>query len=415
MANSTEIIQDIAERTPEPTRQVGPVEQKVQDISENLGVQSNTFLGLEISSWISLVFFLLALFIGYLLAGLITKQGLSIALRKFPKKIDHELLKRIFSDLRWLFVAWIATIAYGRLGFVRDDLRTLLGDLFYILELIFAYRIVSYSISLVEKWFRHGSIEDDREDELSPVISLLASSLRVFSFLVFLSILLSHFGINIAIFAAFLGIGGLAISLAARDTIADAISGFILLIDQPFRIGDRIEIQEVGTWGDVVNIGLRTTSIRTRDNRMVIVPNSILSSNQVVNYTFPDPYYRIQTHVGIAYGTDIEKLRTLIKETILKLDFVLTEKPVDVLYTDMGDSAMIFRVRWWIESYVDHRQSTDNVHTVLQAVFEKNGIESPFPTQTINMLLESKTVEKLAEESKGLKSSTNDAQSEKKA
>jgi small conductance mechanosensitive channel len=73
---------------------------------------------------------------------------------------------------------------------------------------------------------------------------------------------------------AALGLGGFAHSLAARDTIEDMIAGLIILIDQPFRVGDRIEIAGLGTWGDVTTIGMRTTSIRTRDNHMVIVPNS---------------------------------------------------------------------------------------------------------------------------------------------
>ena len=80
-------------------------------------------------------------------------------------------------------------------------------------------------------------------------------------------------------------------------------------MDQPFRIGHRIEIEEIDTWGDVVEIGTRTTKIRTRDNRMVIVPNSTIGNNQVVNYTFPDPRYRIQVDIGIGYGTDIKTVR----------------------------------------------------------------------------------------------------------
>ncbi|NIV28041.1 MAG: mechanosensitive ion channel, partial [Anaerolineae bacterium] len=181
---------------------------------------------------------------------------------------------------------------------------------------------------------------------------------------------------------------GLAISLAAKDTIADAIAGFIILVDRPFRIGDRIEIQEVGTWGDVVDIGLRTTRIRTRDNRLVIVPNSTIGSNQVVNYTYPDPRYRIQTHVSVAYGTEIETARRLIVETVQKVEGVLQEEPVDALYIEMGDSAMIFRVRWWIESYEDTRRMFDRVHTTLQQALDEAGIESPFPTQTLNVQLE---------------------------
>ncbi len=138
----------------------------------------------------------------------------------------------------------------------------------------------------------------------------------------------------------------------------------------------------------MVDIGLRTTRIRTRDNRLVIVPNSTIGSNQVVNYTYPDPRYRIQTHVSVAYGTEIETARRLIVETVQKVEGVLQEEPVDALYIEMGDSAMIFRVRWWIESYEDTRRMFDRVHTTLQQALDEAGIESPFPTQTLNVQLE---------------------------
>ena len=73
------------------------------------------------------------------------------------------------------------------------------------------------------------------------------------------------------------------------------------MVDQPFRVGDRIEIQKLGTWGDVVDIGLRSTRIRTSDNRLVIIPNNVISTDQIVNYSFPDPRYRIQLELAVGY------------------------------------------------------------------------------------------------------------------
>jgi MscS family membrane protein len=140
----------------------------------------------------------------------------------------------------------------------------------------------------------------------------------------------------------------------------------------------------------VTDIGLRTTRIRTRDNRMVIVPNSVIGANQVVNYSYPDPRYRIETHVGIAYGTDIETARRVIVEALQTVEGVLPDKPVDALYIEMGDHAMIFRVRWWIESYVDTRRVLDQVHTTLQHALDEAGIESPLPTQNVNVQLKSR-------------------------
>jgi small-conductance mechanosensitive channel len=212
-----------------------------------------------------------------------------------------------------------------------------------------------------------------------------------------ISVLLTHFGVNITAFAAALAVGGLALALAAKDVIADAIEGFIILVDRPFRIGDRIEIQDIGTWGDVTEIGLRTTRIRTRDNRVVIVPNSVIGANQVINYSYPDPRYRIQTHVGIGYGADLEAARQIIVDTIRQVQGVIPDQPVDALYIEMGDSARIIRVRWWIESYVDTRRMLDRVHTTVEHALDDAGVEMPFPTQSISLQLAPETASQLTQ------------------
>ena len=187
-------------------------------------------------------------------------------------------------------------------------------------------------------------------------------------------------------FAAALGLTGFAISLAAKDTIADIIAGMIIMVDQPFRVGDRIQIQDENTWDDVTDIGLRTTRIRTRDNRLVIVPNSIIGKNQIINYTFPDPNYRIQTHVGIAYGTDIMTARKIMIDAVRDVDGVLADKPVEALYIEMNNWAMVFRVRWWIETYADTRRMFDKVHSALQEALDEAGIKIPNDQLDLNLL-----------------------------
>ena len=118
---------------------------------------------------------------------------------------------------------------------------------------------------------------------------------------------------------------------------------------------------------------------------MVIVPNSVISKNQVVNYSYPDPQYRIQTHISISYGSDVEHVRQLIVDTVSQVEGVLQNKPIESLYIEMSDSAMIFRVRWWLESYIETRQMFDRVNTALQNAFDANGIELPNPIQTTKL------------------------------
>ncbi len=150
------------------------------------------------------------------------------------------------------------------------------------------------------------------------------------------------------------------------------------------------------------DIGLRTTKIRTRDNRMVIIPNSSIGNNQIVNYTYPDPRYRVQTHVDIAYGTDVEMVRALLIDTVSHVDGILEDKPVDALYFDMTGPAMRFRVRWWIESYMDARVILDRVHTAIQHALDEAGIDSPHFADNVNLIMEDETTQRLSKALKPL-------------
>jgi small-conductance mechanosensitive channel len=351
------------------------------------GLSRTAFLGLSATDWINLGISLVYVVVGYLLGTWLIRRILPRLARRTDTEFDDAFLAEAGPGLRWLVVLYVLQSATLRLTFVSAGLKTGLLDIYFVLTLALAFRILWRMVDLAERWYTERAARVGRSDELAPVITLLVRVGRVVLAILGVTILLSHFGVNVTGFAAALGVGGLAFSLAARDTIADAIAGFIILVDRPFRIGDRIEIQGEGTWGDVTDIGLRTTRIRTRDNRMVIVPNSVIGANQVINYSYPDPRYRIETHVGIAYGTDIETARKVIVDAVRDLQDVLPDKPVDALYIDMGDSAMIFRVRWWIESYVDTRRVVDRVHSALQRALDDAGIESPFPTQNVNMRL----------------------------
>ena len=196
-----------------------------------------------------------------------------------------------------------------------------------------------------------------------------------------------------------LGIGGLALSLAAQDTISDIINGVIILLDQPFRINDRIGVHELDTWGDVVDIGARTTRIRTRDNRLVIVPNSIIGRSQVVNYSFPDPRYRVETEIGIAYGSDLDRARAIILDTVRNVEGVLPGKPIEALFIEFGDSAIKILVRWWIHSFTDTRSMFDRVHSALYETLNQAEIEMPFTTFDLNLQMRStKTASETKEE-----------------
>lgn len=382
-------------RTPEPTATPGLIVEGVSKVAEKSGLAGESFLGLPVEDWISLGISLLIVLAGYLVGTWLIRRLLPRVVKRTGTKLDDHLLEAVGPGLRWLVVVLTLELATRQLSFLSPGLKTLLSDAYFVLALVMGGRITWRLIDLADAWYRQRLAEQGRLESLDAVMTLLVRLGRAIVGVVATSILLTHFGVNITAFAAAVAVGGLALALAAKDVIADAIEGFIILVDRPFRIGDRIEIQDVGTWGDVTEIGLRTTRIRTRDNRVVIVPNSVIGANQVINYSYPDPRYRIQTHVGIGYGADLEAARQIIVDTVRQVEGVLPDRPVDALYVEMGDSARIIRVRWWIESYIDTRRMLDRVHTAMEHALDEAGIEMPFPTQSISLELAPETASQL--------------------
>ena len=387
----------IPTRTPVPTATPDRLQRAVSEMAGRAGLGEVSILGLPPDNWLDLLTSVLMVFVGYIVGTWLIRRLLPRLARRTPTEFDDRLLAIVGSDIRWLVVLFILQFAIVRLSFISVVLKSISRDIIFLVALIIGLRIAWKLIKFAEQWFTEKASTAEREEEMTPVIKLFAILGRVFTVTVGFSILLSHFGIDVTLFLATLGISGLALSLGARDLITDLLGGITILIDRPFRIGDRIEIEAIDTWGDVIDIGLRTTRIRTRDNRLVIVPNANIASNEVINYTYPDPTYRFQTHVGVAYGTDVETVRRIIIGTVAQIEQVLSDQPVEALYVEMGDSAMIFRVRWWMGSYVDTRRILDKVHTNVQAALDSAGIKIPFPQRDLHLEIKPKMADALEE------------------
>lgn len=369
-----------------PTSTPGVITDIISDLTEATGLYQKTFLWIDVENWLNLsVSIIMAFVIGFLLSRLVY-FALEKAFARTETIYDDAFLKVIRHQISLVFIVVGFQIGTLRLPFIDVIIKQWLNQLFITIYVIAATIILWRLIDLVVDWYRN-EVEPDREaNQTDTFLLLLHRIARVLLITISAIMLLSLYNINVNALIAALGVGGLAISLAAQDTLSNVIAGVMIMIDQPFRVGDRIEIQGLGTWGDVVDIGLRTTRIRTRDNRLVIVPNNSIATDQVVNYTYPDPQYRIQIEIGVGYGQEIEAVRKIIIDAVSQVEGVLFDHPVDALYVEMGESAMTFRVRWWIESFVDTRRMFDAVNSALQIALDEAGVEMPFNTYDINIL-----------------------------
>ena len=385
----------LATRVVEATATPGPVAILVADYVQQAGIGATKFLGLSLANWIDLGISLLTILVGYALSAWIVNGLLPRLAKRTATTLDDKIIEAVGQDLRKLLLVIVIDFAVtAQLQLLRAATKSILDDVFFVLALFFVTRILWNVLDHSSDWFVRSRPAEHRR-EIEAIANMLVRVARGLLVLIVITVFLSNFGVNVTALTAILGIGGVAISLAAQDTVSDAIAGAIIMLDRPFLVGHRIEIQGAGTWGDVVDIGLRTTRIRTLDNRMIVVPNSLISKNQVVNYSYPDPSYRIQTHVDIAYGTDLEEVRALLVEAVTRVEGIQPDKPVEALYVDMSGSAMKFRVRWWIASYADTRRMFDRVHTALQKALDAAGIESPNMSSNINLMIDDDTTDKI--------------------
>jgi small-conductance mechanosensitive channel len=223
------------------------------------------------------------------------------------------------------------------------------------------------------------------QERLDPVITAARRFVGFMVLIVALSIALSHFGIDMNTLFIVLIITGIVISMAGNAVVSDALSGFIILVDQPFRVGDSIYIQDLDTWGDVLKIGERTTRIVTKDNRELIVPNSTMAKSPILNYTYPDTKYRLQTDIELAYGNDIEAIRKTATKAVRSVKDVLDDEPVNVYFLAFDASKRKMRVRWWIASFHNEYPVLDEVNAALEEAFAKAHIDLPSGTYDVNI------------------------------
>jgi small conductance mechanosensitive channel len=179
-----------------------------------------------------------------------------------------------------------------------------------------------------------------------------------------------------------LGIGSVAIGFAFRDILQNFLAGILLLLTQPFRIGDQIVASDYE--GTVEDIQTRATFIRTYDGRRVVIPNAdLFTDTVVVNTAFE--HRRLEYDVGIGYSDDVDRARGVILEAVRSTAGVLAEPAPDVLLIDFAPSSINLRVRWWIAppKRADALDARDKVLTAVKNQLTAHGIDLPFPTHQV--------------------------------
>ncbi len=259
---------------------------------------------------------------------------------------------------------------------------------FYILNVLYSVIAVIWALPLAKLsniFFQHALRKESDETGLrKDIIPLVENVVKIAIVIGFLTAFLMIWEVDITPLMASAGIAGLAIAIAAKDTLSNFFGGISVFIDRPYKLGDYIVLSE-GERGEVVKIGIRSTRIKTRDDVMVTVPNSLIANSKIVNESAPVPDYRIRIPISVAYGSDIDK----VQETLLGIaggnGNVLPDPAPRTRFREFGDSALLFELLCWVTEPAVRGRTIHDLNTTIYKKFIEQGIIIPFPQRDVHL------------------------------
>ncbi len=214
------------------------------------------------------------------------------------------------------------------------------------------------------------------------VIPLIENVWKVLIILGSLMVVLSIWKVNITPLIASAGIVGAAVAFAAKDTLANFFGGISVFLDKPYKIGDYV-VLDGGERGEVVNIGIRSTRIKTRDDVLITIPNSIIANTKIINESAPIPKFRVRVPASVAYGSDIEQVEDILTHVALHNENVLKDPEPRVRLRAFGDSSLNFELLCWAKEPALRGSTIHELNKEIYKKFHDEGIVIPFPHRTV--------------------------------
>jgi small-conductance mechanosensitive channel len=251
-----------------------------------------------------------------------------------------------------------------------------------LLALVLLFGLVVVVERVVRRYFttrvlRRTHLEPAMQFALARVIGYSLLALGFF-------ISLQMVGVNLTSLSFLAGAVGVGFGFGLQNIISNFISGLIILAERPIKIGDRVEIG--GVAGQVREISLRSTTVVTNDNIAIIVPNADFITQRVTNWSYEDPRVRLRIPFGVAYGTDLSKLRKLMLEVADEHPNALKDPKPELFFVGFGDSSLNFEFGVWSdEATTSPRRFRSDLFFAMEKKLRDNAIEIPYPQQDLHV------------------------------
>ena len=337
--------------------------------------------GFTLHLWNAFVAFAVVMIIGFFFKYFLHTIGRKLV-AKTDTELDDKLFDIILPRVKWLAIViglYLAAeqIAKGispsdRIG---EELIQYSEGIIYI---VFVSLFTAFIIRFIDTLLKHTMEVHAKKtastinEAVFPILNRLVMILILFIAVV---ISLGHFGVDVSSLLVFLGGGSVAIALAAQETLANMIAGFVIMLDRPFRLGDRIKLPS-GEIGDVFEIGLRSTKMLDFDNNLIVSPNAELTKTKVTNYSYPNTDIRVLVEVRVAYGTSIERAKEIMLTLARQNADLLKQPEPNVFFSAMGETSCSLQLIGRTDDWKKKGRAENVLREQIYTAFIKEGISS---------------------------------------
>jgi len=215
------------------------------------------------------------------------------------------------------------------------------------------------------------------------LVPAIASLLKIAIIVLFLIFLLAIWGVDLAPMLASASIISAVVLLAAKDTFSNFFAGISIIVDKPYKIGDYVDLTTER--GEVTEIGLRSTRIKTRDDILISIPNSIIANDKIINESAPIENFRVRIPIGVSYNSDIDLVEKILLEIAQSNENVLPEPEPRVRFRSFGESSLNYELLCWAKEPSIRGLTIHDINREIFKRFKKSGIEIPYPQRDLHI------------------------------
>lgn len=332
-----------------------------------------------IVSLLTLVFF----FIGAKLVTFIVEKYILKLTAKTKTDVDDLLVKRTHKPVSFLLVILGVKLALMPLGLSERINVVVQRSISTLSILVLMYILIGVINIIVKASVMRKAVKQEKEIDKN-LIRISSRTSKVVFLVLALLFILRIWNIKIEPLLASLGIIGIAVAFGLQNTLGNVFGGISLLMDRSIRVKDIIRV-EGETYGEVVDVGLRATKVKTWDNEIIIIPNGKLAGINIKNYVLPTPTARIVIPFSVAYGTNVDKVKKVVMREIKKLDNLDEKHEPMVMFLEMAASSLDFKAFVWLKSYKERFVTKERLNCAIYNTLNKNKIVIPFPQVDVHM------------------------------